>query len=80
MKSAVHISRDTALIAIVVRLLTGVLPDDTPGNIRSGVDYIYSLIPDLLIIDLTPNDPAPRWRPSIQSKTDPISPTCLRSP
>lgn len=71
MKSAVHISRDTALIAIVERLLTGYCRTIPLGNIRSGVDYIYSLIPDLLIIDLTPNDPA-----TVEAlntiKTDPI--------
>ncbi len=58
MKSAVHISRDTALIAIVERLLEGFCRTIPLGNIRSGLDYIYSLIPDLLIIDLTANDPA----------------------
>ena len=71
MKSAVHISRDTALIAIVERLLTGYCRTIPLGNIRSGVDYIYSLIPDLLIIDLTANDPA-----TVEAlntiKTDPI--------
>jgi diguanylate cyclase (GGDEF)-like protein len=58
MKSAVHISRDTALIAIVERLLSGFCRTIPLGNIQSGLDYIYSLIPDLLIIDLAANDPA----------------------
>jgi diguanylate cyclase (GGDEF)-like protein len=58
MKSAVHISRDAALIAIVERLLEGFCRTISLGNIQAGLDYIYSLIPDLIIIDLSANDPA----------------------
>ncbi len=56
MKTGVLISRDTALIAITSRLLEGWCRLITFSNIGSGLDYIYSLIPDVLIIDLTAYD------------------------
>ena len=56
MKTGVLISRDTALVAITEKLLEGICRIISFSNIGSGLDYIYSLIPDLLIIDLTVND------------------------
>jgi diguanylate cyclase (GGDEF)-like protein len=56
MKTGVLISRDTALIAIASRLLEESCRIISFSNISSGLDYIYSLIPDLLIVDLTVND------------------------
>lgn len=56
MKNTVHISRDAALIAITERLLEGLCRTISFSNIGSGLDYIYSLIPDLLIIDLAIDD------------------------
>jgi diguanylate cyclase (GGDEF)-like protein len=53
MKTAVLISRDTALTAITERLLEGSCRIIPFSNIGSGLDYIYSLIPDLLVVDLT---------------------------
>ena len=52
MKTGVLISRDTALIAIAEKLLEGSCRIISFSNMGSGLDYIYSLIPDLLIIDL----------------------------
>ncbi|MGD0231612.1 MAG: GGDEF domain-containing protein [Syntrophorhabdales bacterium] len=55
MKTAVLISRDTALIAITERLLAGPCRVIPFSNLGSGLDYVYSLIPDLLVVDLTAN-------------------------
>jgi diguanylate cyclase (GGDEF)-like protein len=56
MKTGVLISRDTALIAIAEKLLEGSCRIISFSNIGSGLDYIYSLIPDILILDLIVND------------------------
>ncbi len=56
MKTGVLISRDTALVAITEKLLEGMCRIISFSNIGSGLDYIYSLIPDLLIIDLVVDD------------------------
>jgi diguanylate cyclase (GGDEF)-like protein len=56
MKTGVLISRDTALIAITEKLLEGSCRIISFSNIGSGLDYIYSLIPDILIIDFNVKD------------------------
>jgi diguanylate cyclase (GGDEF)-like protein len=56
MKTAVIISHDTGLVAMAERILEGQFRIIPFTNIRSGLDYIYALIPDLLILDLALDD------------------------
>jgi diguanylate cyclase (GGDEF)-like protein len=56
MKTAVIISRDTALIAITERILEGVCRVVPFGSVQTGLDYIYSIIPNLLVVDLPFDD------------------------
>jgi len=57
MKTAVVISRDTALVAITERILDGICRVVPFSNIQSGLDYIYSIIPNLLVVDAAFDDP-----------------------
>ncbi|OPY70621.1 MAG: response regulator PleD [Syntrophorhabdaceae bacterium PtaU1.Bin034] len=52
MKTAVLVSRDTVLIPVAERLLEPVCRIVPFSSIRSALDYIYSVVPDLLIIDM----------------------------
>ncbi len=70
MKTGVLISRDTALIAITERLLEGACRILSFNNMGSCLDYVYSLIPDLLVVDLTMKD----------SETIPILNTLKKDP
>ncbi len=56
MKTAVLISRDTALVAVAERLLQGCCRVIPFTNIQSALDYIYSIIPNLLIVDMPLDD------------------------
>ncbi len=56
MKSAVIISRDTALVAITERILDGSCRLVPFSIIQSAVDYIYSIIPNLLVVDMPFDD------------------------
>lgn len=58
MKTAVIISRDTALVAITERLLDGYCRVVPFNSIQSGLDYIYSIIPNLLVVDMPFDDPS----------------------
>jgi diguanylate cyclase (GGDEF)-like protein len=58
MKTAVLISRDTVLAAITERILEGYCRIVPFSNIQSGLDYIYSIIPNLMIIDMSTEDAA----------------------
>jgi diguanylate cyclase (GGDEF)-like protein len=58
MKTAVLISKDTALVAITERTLDGYCRIVPFTNIRSGLDYTYSIIPNLLVVDLPLDDAA----------------------
>jgi diguanylate cyclase (GGDEF)-like protein len=71
MKPAVIISRDAALVAITERILEGVCRVVPFGNIQSGLDYIYSIIPNLLIVEL-PFDNAISVELLNALKSDPI--------
>src|SRR5271169_5766716 len=56
MKTAVLISRDAALVAVAERILQGYCRVIPFTNIPSALDYIYSIIPNLLIVDMPLND------------------------
>ncbi len=56
MKSTVTISRDAALVAITERVLGGTCRVVPFSSLQSGLDYIYSIIPNLLIIDMSLDD------------------------
>jgi diguanylate cyclase (GGDEF)-like protein len=56
MKTTVLISRDTATIAITERILQGYCRAVPFPHIRSALDYIYSIVPDLLIVDMPLDD------------------------
>ncbi len=56
MKTGVIISRDPVLITIAGRVLEATCRIVPFGNIASGLDYIYSIIPDLLIVDFAEDD------------------------
>lgn len=56
LKTVVVISRDMVLTSIVDRLLKDSYIVTEFSNIRSSLDYIYSSIPDLMIIDITADD------------------------
>jgi diguanylate cyclase (GGDEF)-like protein len=56
MKTAVLISRDTVLIAITERILQGYCRIVPFANIRSALDYVYSIVPNLLVIDMPLDD------------------------
>jgi len=56
MKTAVLISCDTGLVAMAERILEGPFRIIPFTSIRPGLDYIYALIPDLLILDFALND------------------------
>jgi diguanylate cyclase (GGDEF)-like protein len=58
MKTAVLISKDTVLIAITERILEGYCRIVPFTNIQSALDYIYSIIPNLMIVDMGIDDPA----------------------
>jgi diguanylate cyclase (GGDEF)-like protein len=57
MKTAVLISKDTVLVAITERILEGYCRIVPFTNIQSGLDYIYSIIPNLMIVDMCIDDP-----------------------
>jgi diguanylate cyclase (GGDEF)-like protein len=71
MKTAVLISRDTVLPAIAERILEGYCRVVPFSNIQSGLDYIYSIIPNLMIIDMSVAD-APTIEALNTLKADPI--------
>jgi len=56
MKTAVIISRDAALVAIAERTLEGACRVVSFGSLQSGLDYIYSIIPNVLIVELPFDD------------------------
>ena len=56
MKTAVLISRDTVLSAITERILEEYCRIVPFSNIQSGLDYIYSIIPNLMIVDMAAVD------------------------
>jgi diguanylate cyclase (GGDEF)-like protein len=56
MKTAVLISRDTVLSAITERILEGYCRIVPFSNIQSALDYIYSIIPNLMIVDMAAAD------------------------
>jgi diguanylate cyclase (GGDEF)-like protein len=56
MKTAVLISRDSVLLAVTERILEGYCRTVPFTNIQSGLDYIYSIIPNLMIVDMTTHD------------------------
>jgi diguanylate cyclase (GGDEF)-like protein len=58
MKTAVIISRDTAFVAITERILNGNCRVVPFNSIQSGLDYIYSIIPNLLVVDIPFDDTA----------------------
>ena len=56
MKTAVLISHDAGLVAVAERILQGYSRVVPFANIRSALDYIYSIVPNLLIIDIPLNE------------------------
>jgi diguanylate cyclase (GGDEF)-like protein len=71
MKTAVLISHDTVLIAITERMLLDYCRIVPFGNIASALDYIYSIVPDLLIVDM-PLDEVQTVETLNGLKSDPI--------
>ena len=53
MKTAVVISRDTAFVAVAERILQGYCRVIPFTNIQSALDYIYSIVPNVLIVDMS---------------------------
>jgi diguanylate cyclase (GGDEF)-like protein len=70
MKSTVVVSRDAALVAIAERILGGACKIVSLGNLQTGLDYINSIIPNLLIVDM-PLDGAESIDLLNSLKTDP---------
>ncbi len=56
LKTVVVISRDVVLTSIVDRLLKDSYMVADFSNIQSSLDYIYSSVPDLMIIDVAADD------------------------
>jgi len=56
MKTAVLISHDAGLVAVAERLLEGLCRVIPFTNIQSALDYIYSIVPNLLIVDMSTRD------------------------
>jgi len=56
MKTAVVISRDTAFVAVAERILQGYCRVIPFTNIQSALDYIYSIVPNVLIVDMSSSD------------------------
>src|SRR5208283_3367860 len=57
-KTVVVVSRDPVLISMINRLLKGIYLVVEFSALRSSLDYIYSSIPEVLLIDITSEDPA----------------------
>jgi diguanylate cyclase (GGDEF)-like protein len=56
MKTAAIITRDTVVISMSQRMLEGVCHLVPFASMQSCVEYIYTIIPDLLIVDIVPDD------------------------
>ena len=58
MKSIALISKDIIILNDLERILNGLYKTAIFNNIHSALDYIYNSIPDLVIIDISTDDPA----------------------
>lgn len=56
MKTVVVITKDVVLTSIINRILRGSYNTIIFSNIQSSLDYIYNSLPDLLMIDINPDD------------------------
>jgi len=56
MKSIAVISKDIDTLNILERMLKGVYDITVSNNTQSALDYIYNYMPDLVIIDIQPDD------------------------
>lgn len=72
LKTVVVISRDMVLTSIVNRLLKDSYMVADFSNIQSSLDYIYSSVPDLMIIDVAADDTLSITLLN-EMKSDPIS-------
>ncbi|MBF0558144.1 MAG: diguanylate cyclase [Nitrospirae bacterium] len=57
-KTVVVVSKDPVLISIIDRLLKGIYNVVEFAALHSSLDYIYSSIPDVLLISITSDEPA----------------------
>ena len=56
MKTIVVVSQDIVLINVLDKLLKNKYKTILFSNIQSALDFIYNSLPDLLILDINPND------------------------
>ena len=56
MKTIILISHDMVLISIIDKILEGLYRIVVFRNMQSALDYIYNSIPDLMVIDMDPDD------------------------
>ena len=71
MKTIIFISQDMVIISIVDQILQGLYRTVVFRNMQSALDYIYNSMPDLMVVDIDPDD-QPAFETLNNLKEDPV--------